>query len=96
MAEMTPRRRVHETLHHQEPDRVPLDVGSGTSNSLLIETYENLKAFAGITAPTCVMAQITRVAQLDEGMLVRLGSDMRPIRLRGPQRWVAPATEPIH
>ena len=94
MAEMTPRERVMTALRHEEPDRVPLDIGSGTSNSLLIEAYENLKAYMGISAPTRVMAHVTRVAYLDEEMMTRLGSDMRPIRPRGPKNWRPPPSDP--
>ena len=91
MAAMTPRQRVEAALHHQEPDRVPLDIGSGTSNSLVIEAYDRLKAYWGTPTPTRVMAETTRVAHLDEETMARLGSDFRPLRLRGPSRWTPPA-----
>ncbi len=42
MAEMTPRERVWAAVNHQEPDRVPLDIGGGTSTSILVEGYEKL------------------------------------------------------
>lgn len=70
---------------------MPLETGSGTSNSLLVETYENLKAHLGIHAPTRIMSKLGRVAELDEETLVRLGSDMRPVRLQGPANWTPPA-----
>jgi hypothetical protein len=35
MAEMTPRERVWAALNHQEPDRVPLDIGGGASTSIM-------------------------------------------------------------
>jgi uroporphyrinogen decarboxylase len=91
MATMTPRERVTATLRHEEPDRVPIEVGSGTSNSLLVETYEQLKAHLGISTPTRVMSRLGRVAELDEETLRRLGSDMRPVRLLGPAHWKPPA-----
>ena len=94
MAEMTSRERVAAALHHQEPDRVPLDVGSGTSNSLLVETYEHLKAHLGISSPTRIMSRAGRVAELDEETLRRLGSDMRPVRLSGPRNWTPPDLGP--
>ena len=43
MAEMTSRERVIAALGHQEPDRVPLDIGGGLSTTLVSEGYENLK-----------------------------------------------------
>lgn len=35
MAGMTSRERVMAALRHEEPDRVPLDIGGGNSTSLL-------------------------------------------------------------
>ncbi len=35
MAEMTSRERVQIALNHQEPDRVPLDIGGGASTTIV-------------------------------------------------------------
>ena len=43
MAEMTPRERVWAAVNKQEPDRVPLDIGGGSSTSIVVEGYEDLK-----------------------------------------------------
>jgi uroporphyrinogen decarboxylase len=94
MAEMTPRQRVLAAVSHQEPDRVPFDIGGGNSTTLLIETYENLKSHLGISAPTGVMSKAFRSAELDEETLVRVGSDVRPVRTKGPVEWVPPPSEP--
>lgn len=93
-AEMTSRQRVLAALRHQEPDRVPLDVGGGNSTSLLVETYERLKDHLGISCPTRIASKAFRIADLDEETMVRLGSDVRPVRLGAPTRWQPPPCPP--
>lgn len=100
MAEMTSRERVSTALAHQEPDRVPLDVGGGQSTSLSIEAYERLKRHLAISAPSEYLNTTFRVARLDEETLTRLGSDVRPVTLRtgsgpsGPPARTQPAGDP--
>ena len=65
-AEMTSRQRVLAALSHQEPDRVPLDIGGGNSTSLLVETYENLKDHLGVSSTTRIANKAFRIAALDE------------------------------
>jgi uroporphyrinogen decarboxylase len=91
---MTPRERVGAALNHQEPDRVPLDIGGGQSTSLSVEAYEVLAAKIGVTPAPAFLNKIFRVARLDEPTLVRLGSDVRPVTLRGPKGWTPPPSEP--
>jgi uroporphyrinogen decarboxylase len=94
MTTMTPRQRVLAAISHQEPDRVPLDIGGGNSTTLLIETYENLKSYLRVAAPTAVMSETERTAELDEDTMVRLDSDVRPIRTKAPMNWQPPPSEP--
>ena len=94
MAEMTSRERVMAALRHEEPDRVPLDIGGGTSTTLLEETYDSLKKYMGISAPTRIWNKAFRLAVLDEEAMVRLGSDLRSVSLRPPKNWSPPPSEP--
>ena len=94
MAEMTPRERVWAAINHQEPDRVPLDLGGGTSTTIVVEGYEKLKEYWGIPGETRIMNKIFRLAYLDEAVMQRLGSDLRPISIKGPANWKPPAAQP--
>ena len=87
MADMTSRERVVAALNHQEPDRVPLDLGGGSSTSIVVEGYENLKQFLKVPGETRILNKVFRVAQLDESVMKRLGSDCRPLGLKPPARW---------
>ena len=78
MAEMTPRERVWAALNHQEPDRVPLDIGGGASTTVIEEGYENLKEHLGVKAEPRILNKIFRMARLDESVMQRLGSEFMP------------------
>ena len=42
------RERVLKTLNHEEPDRVPFDLGGTSNSSIHINKYQELKAHFGI------------------------------------------------
>ena len=94
MGQMTPRERVLAAINHREPDRVPIDVGGGSSTSISVEGYERLKAYLGVKAVSRTMSSIFRVALLDEAVLQRLGSDCRPLRAGPPAHWSPPPAPP--
>lgn len=86
---MTSRERVLRALNHQEPDRVPLDLGGTHDSSIVVEGYDRLKAHFGVTAPTQIMQRMTRAATVDEAVLQALGIDTRAIVIGSPRRSVA-------
>jgi uroporphyrinogen decarboxylase len=94
MAVMTSRQRVVAAANHQEPDRVPVDIGGGSSTSISIEGYENLKRHLGVSGRPKTMSRLFRVAQLDECVMERLGSDCWPLRGKSPANWTPPPREP--
>lgn len=94
MAAMTSRERVITALNHREPDRVPLDIGGGTSTTIVVEGYDRLKAEWGIPGETRIMNKAFRLARLDEDVMMRLGSDTRPLTIKGPANWTPPPAEP--
>lgn len=95
MAEMTSRERVWAATNHQEPDRVPLDVGGGGNTTLVAEEYQRLQEHWGLPRrEPRIMSKVFRLASLDEETLVRLGSDTRPIGLKGFSRTPPPTGDP--
>jgi len=90
MVEMSPRERVMTALNHQEPDRVPIDIGGGSSTSIGIEGYEKLKQYLGVPAEPRVLNKAFRIARLDESVMKRLGSDCRPLVAKPPLQWTPP------
>jgi len=94
MTEMTSRERVIAALNHQEPDRVPLDIGGGLSTTLVSEGYENLKKYFGVESGTKMLSKIYRMARLDEEVMVKLGTDVRPLMPGPPANWTPKPSEP--
>jgi uroporphyrinogen decarboxylase len=91
---MSPRERVLAAIDHHEPDRVPIDIGGGSSTSISIEAYEELKRHLGVAGTTNTLSKIFRVAALDEHVMRRLGSDCRPLRSKSPLHWTPPPSAP--
>ena len=94
MAEMTSRERVLAALNHEEPDRIPLDIGGGSSTSILVEGYEKLKQHLEIAGETKIMNKGAHLARLDEKVVQHMGSDCRPLRIKPPENWTAPPSAP--
>ena len=88
----TPRERVLAALNHEEPDRVPIDLGGTGASSIVIQAYERLKAHLGLVHETTVLSKINYLAMPDESVLQRFGVDTRPLmapgRRGGSGRWL--------
>jgi uroporphyrinogen decarboxylase len=79
MSELTPRERFVAALNHEEPDRVPLDLG-GINTTLMVGTYERLKGFLGMhELPTKILSKTWQIVEPDERILERLSIDSRYI-----------------
>ena len=77
---MNPRERVLTALNHEEPDRVPLFVGSSGATTVLAPGYEKLRTHLGIRGgPPKWISKTMQYVCMDEKVLVRLGSDARPL-----------------
>jgi uroporphyrinogen decarboxylase len=90
MVEMTSRERVWAAVNHQEPDRVPFDIGGGISTTIVIEGYEKLKQKLEIPGRVQIMNRMYRLARIDESVMQQLGSDCRPLGIKSPSDWVPP------
>jgi uroporphyrinogen decarboxylase len=77
---MNSKERVLMALNHEEPDRVPMDLG-GRQTTLMIPAYERLKKYLGFTdIPTQIMSHIWQTAYIDEEVLRHFSIDCRHIR----------------
>jgi uroporphyrinogen decarboxylase len=78
------RERVIRALSHQEPDRVPIDLGSTRNSSINLVGYQKLKAHFGIEAEDKILHKFQQVAVVDERILKALDIDLRGIGARQP------------
>jgi len=67
---MKPRERLQTALRHEEPDRVPLDLG-GPATSLLFDTYENLKRHLELKTPTRIRSRTWQTVEVEEAIFLR-------------------------
>ena len=88
---MKGKERIIKTLNHNEPDRVPLDIGGARSCSINIEAYKNLVNYLGMDIKPEVNKKIgfyaPQIAKIDEKVYKKLGVDVRPIFVNRPSNW---------
>ena len=90
MPQMTSRERVVAALSHQEPDRVPMDLGSTIDSSIVVEGYDRLKAHLGVESENVLTNRMMRVVDVDERVLQALGIDTRGVFPGGPPDEILP------
>ncbi|MGD0896584.1 MAG: uroporphyrinogen decarboxylase family protein, partial [Thermoguttaceae bacterium] len=78
--QLTSRERVLTALDHEEPDRVPLFIGTSGATTVLGPGYERLRTHLGVRGgPLRWLSKPLQYTLMDEEVLVRLGSDGRPV-----------------
>lgn len=87
MMAMTSRQRVLAALNHQQPDRVPIDIGGSSASTIIGEAYERLKVHLGVVEETRYMKKKSRSVILAEAIAERLHSDTRPLNIGNPDGW---------
>ena len=71
------RERVLQTLNHQEPDRVPFDLGGCSQTGIQVNAYENLLAYLQLDKPIQVIDMVQYLANIDEEVLTKFEVDTR-------------------
>lgn len=76
MAKMTPRERVLASINHQNPDTLPMDLGSNVSTGISGQAYGKLKEYLGITTGhNRIYDVVQQVAQPEIQVLDIIGAD---------------------
>lgn len=74
---MNSRERVMASIAHQQPDRVPIDLGATPSSGISAIAYGNLKRHLGIGGgATRIYDVVQQLAQPEDELLDRLGVDV--------------------
>jgi uroporphyrinogen decarboxylase len=71
------RERVIKALSHQEPDRVPFDLGSTANSSIHLLGYQKLKAHFGVEAEDTIIHRMMQTVAVHESILQALDIDLR-------------------
>jgi hypothetical protein len=79
---MTPRERLKKTINHQEPDKVPLDLGSTLVTGIQASSYARLKAALGVRSGEIrVYDPFQILAEVEDSVKAKLGIDTYGIQL---------------
>ncbi len=81
---MTSRERFHKAIHHEQPDRVPIDVGQDFHNGIHEVAYANLLKHLGETDEIRLYDQMQHLAVVKESVLNRLRADTRYVFANAP------------
>lgn len=76
---LPPRERVLCALEHEEPDRVPIFFGTSGATTMLVPAYKRLKEHLRFESQDRSFSEILQYALIDEEILLRMGSDGRPL-----------------
>ncbi len=80
---MNSRQRVKMALNHQEPDRIPFDLGGTVLTSIHVNAYRNLRRYLGLPDKQVgVMDVFQQIADVDDDVRQRLGCDCRNVAPR--------------
>ena len=77
------RERVLAALNHEEPDRVPIDLGSVGPTGVHVQAYRRLLDVLGIQEEIRLRDVVGQLAEPSEQVLELVGADVRGIRLGG-------------
>lgn len=79
---MTSRDRVRAAVNHQQPDRVPLDIGSTAVSGIAAGTYARLRASLGLPSrPPKVSEPFQVLAEVEDDVRAALGIDTTGVAL---------------
>ena len=91
---MTHRKRLLAALSHQQPDKVPIDIGGTVNSSIVVEGYGNLKEYFDVDAEDTLCNRMMRVVKVDEKILEDLDIDTRGVFLGSPLKGADQELEP--
>ena len=76
---MTSRERVLLTVNHQQPDRVPIDLGGMKASAIAASAYAGLKRELGLSGPTRVWDPRFMIALVEDSVRRRFHLDVLPL-----------------
>ena len=77
---MTSRERVRKALNHEEPDRVPLDLGGCLTTGIMAHALDRLRRHLGLEErPVKVVEVFQMLGEVEPDLVERLGLDVLPV-----------------
>ena len=78
---MTHKERVLTALSHQQPDKVPIDLGGTPDTSIVVEGYARLKTHFDVETEDELCHRMMRVVKVDERILLARSGKILVFRL---------------
>ncbi len=79
---MSSRQRVLQALNHQEPDRIPIDLGATIVSSIVKKAYIDLKHYLVLPVEEIQMLDyVQQLPYVDDRLMDRFGVDFRMVQL---------------
>jgi len=82
---MSRRERVLAVIHHEVPDRLPIDFGGCSASGINLYAYRRLKERLGLPGPVRVQSERSLLAWPDEAILERFDVDVRLVVAQAPE-----------
>lgn len=77
---MNSRERVRRAINHQEPDRVPIDLGASRPTGIHSEAYARLRKALGVnSSPVRVFDLFQMLGEVELAVVDKLGIDVLPV-----------------
>ena len=77
---MMHRERVMKALNHEEPDRIPIDIGGTLCTGIMAVAYDRLKKHLGIDGKPIKLSDTgQQLAWIDDEILEYFDADVKPI-----------------
>ena len=83
---MNSRERVLAALRHEEPDRIPLDIGATESSGITGIAYGRLTRHLGLEGATRLFDPMGQLALVEDAVLNEFGADCVPLHFE-PRAW---------
>ncbi len=83
---MTSRERIAAALRHEQPDRVPVDLGASESSGIMGVAYNRLKRYLGLDGRTQIYDIGQMIAKVEEPVLDLLSADAMALLIE-PRQW---------
>jgi uroporphyrinogen decarboxylase len=85
---MNSRERIIAALNHQEPDRIPYDLGSTQVSTIHVVAYQRLREYLGMpkVEPT-ICDVVQQLALPDDDLIEKLGVDVRGLFPLNSHNW---------
>jgi uroporphyrinogen decarboxylase len=78
--------RVLAALRHQEPDRIPFDLGGTVVTGINVNSLRNLRRHLGLSQDVRIRDKITQTADAGDDLMDRLQVDVRNVSPSPPSR----------